>query len=93
METLAEVMAAAGENERAAHLFGAAETLREAFCASVLAFYRADYERAMGMARTALGEQRFESCWTAGRALSPNQAVAYALGESSDPPPSTVQGA
>ena len=86
METLAEVLAAAGECERAAHLFGAAETLREAVGASVLAFYRADYERATGMARSALGEQRFESCWTAGRGLSPDDAVAYALGESSAPP-------
>jgi hypothetical protein len=31
METLAEVLAAAGEYERAAHLFGAAETLRDAW--------------------------------------------------------------
>jgi len=83
METLAEVMTAAGEYERAAHLFGAAETLREAVGASVLAFYQPDYERAIGMARTALGQQRCESCWTAGRALSPDEAVAYALGESS----------
>jgi hypothetical protein len=45
---------------------GAAETLREAVGASVLAFYHADYKRAIGMARTALGQQRFESCWTAG---------------------------
>ena len=82
METLGEVMTAAGESERAAHLFGAAETLREAVGASVLAFYRADYERAIGLARTALGQERFESCWTAGRALSPDEAVAYALGES-----------
>jgi tetratricopeptide (TPR) repeat protein len=83
IETLAEVMAAAGEYERAAHLFGAAETLRDAVGASVLAFYRADYERAIGKARTALGQQRFESCWTAGRALSTDEAFAYALGESS----------
>jgi hypothetical protein len=46
METLAEVMTAAGEYERAAHPFGAADTLRGAVGASVLAFYRADYERA-----------------------------------------------
>ena len=83
METLAEVMAAAGEVERSAQLFGAAETLREAVGAPVLAFYRADYERAIEMARAALGQQRFELCWSAGRALSPDEAVAYALGESS----------
>jgi hypothetical protein len=87
METLAEVMATAGDDERAAHLFGAAETLREAVGAPVLAFYRADYERALVMARTRLGEQRFESCWTRGRGLSADEAVAYALGESSDPRP------
>ena len=81
METLAEVMTAAGEYERAAHLFGAAETLRDAVGASILAFYRADYERAIDMSRTALGQQRFESCWTAGRALSLDEAVAYTLGE------------
>ena len=82
IETLAEVLAAAGEYERAAHLFGAAETLREAVGASILAFYRADYDRAIGLARTALGQERFESCWTAGHALSPDEAVTYALGES-----------
>ena len=51
IETLAEVMASTGEHERAAHLFGAAETLREAVGASVLAFYRADYDRAIDMYR------------------------------------------
>ena len=86
METLAEVMAAAGDSERAARLFGAAETLRDAVGASVLAFYRTDYERAIGLARTALGQPRFESCWTAGRALSPDDAVAYALAESTGVP-------
>ena len=83
IETLAEVMASAGEHERAAHLFGAAETLREAIGASVLAFYRADYDRAIDTVRAALGHQAFESCWVEGRMLAPEEAVAYALGESS----------
>ena len=82
IETLAEVMASAGEHERAAHLFGAAETLREAVGASVLAFYRADYDRAIDTVRAALGHQAFESCWIEGRTLAPEEAVAYALGES-----------
>ena len=81
METLAEVLAAAGEYERAAHLFGAAETLRDAVGASILAFYRGDYERAIDIARTALGPERFDSCWKAGRAFSADEAAAYALGE------------
>ncbi len=82
IETLAEVLASTGEHERAAHLFGAAETLREAVGAPVLAFYRADHERAVDIVRGALGKQGFESCWTVGRALAPDEAVAYALGES-----------
>src|SRR4029453_5261963 len=83
IETLAEVMASAGEHERAAHLFGAAETLRDAVGASVLAFYRADYDRASDTARAALGHRAFESCWIEGRTLATEEAVAYALGESS----------
>ena len=62
-------MASAGEHDRAAHLFGAAETLREAVGASVLAFYRADYDRAIDTVRAALGHQAFESCWIEGRTL------------------------
>ena len=85
IETLAEVMASAGEHERAARLFGAAETLRDAVGASVLAFYRADYDRAIDSVRSALGRLAFESCWIEGRRLAPEEAVAYALRESSFP--------
>ena len=70
-------------HRRAAHLFGAAETLRESVGASVLAFYRADYDRAIATVRAAIGQRAFESCWSEGRTLAPEEAVAYALGESS----------
>jgi hypothetical protein len=37
-------------------------------------------------ARAALGQQEFDAAWAAGRAMSLNQAIAYALEE---PAPST----
>jgi len=82
IETLAEVLAAIGEFERSAHLFGAAENLRETVGASILAFYQADYDRAVAAVRQALGARSFERCWTLGRQLSQDEAIDYALSES-----------
>ncbi|HKE86855.1 MAG TPA: winged helix-turn-helix domain-containing protein [Vicinamibacterales bacterium] len=82
IETLAEVLAWQGANQRAARLFGAAENLRDAVGAPVLAFYRADYDEAVSRARTALGARMFDQCWQEGRALTPDAAIACALGES-----------
>jgi non-specific serine/threonine protein kinase len=81
IETLAEVHAAAGDHQRSACLFGAAESLREAVGAPVLAFYKADYDRAVAAVRQALGDTRFEGCWRLGRGLSPEDIVDFALGE------------
>lgn len=83
LETLAEVLIWQGEHERAAHLFGAAEKLRDADVAPVIAFYRSDYDRAIAAATEALGTRAFESRWSEGRTLTVDEAVAYALGESS----------
>ena len=81
IETLAQVLAAAGAHERSAHLSGAAESLRESVGASILAFYKAEYERAVDAVRRALGDRSFEQCWQLGRGLRPEEAVDYALGE------------
>ena len=82
VETLAEVLAAAGEHERSAHLFGAAEGLREAIGASVLGFYKADYDGAIATVRRALGVRRFDRCRRIGRALNAEEMVDYAVGGS-----------
>ncbi len=52
VEGLAEVVAAQGEGEWAARLWGAAETLREDLHAPLLAIFRTEYERAIATART-----------------------------------------
>jgi predicted ATPase len=82
IETLAEVLAAAGKYERSAHLFGAAENLRQSVGASILAFYKPEYDRAVDAVRLALGAPLFDECWQSGRGMSPEEAVDYALGES-----------
>jgi non-specific serine/threonine protein kinase len=86
LETLAEVLASRGAHERAARLFGAAEGLRDAVGAPVLAFYRSDYEEAIVRARDAVGPHVFDQCWREGRAWTLEAAVAYALGESDRSP-------
>jgi hypothetical protein len=42
---------------------------------------RRDYERIVATARAQLGEEAFAMAWAAGRAMSLDQAIAYALEE------------
>jgi predicted ATPase/class 3 adenylate cyclase len=71
--------AARGEEERAARLFGATEALREA-----VGYHQAPRERALrepflGAARSRLEEAKWEAAWAEGRAMTFEDAVAYAL--------------
>jgi predicted ATPase/class 3 adenylate cyclase len=73
-----------GQPERAARLSGAAEALREAVGAPLSPHERAEYHRHVAATRAALGEEAFAAAWEAGRALSLEQAVAYALDETQE---------
>jgi non-specific serine/threonine protein kinase len=80
LAALASVAAATAQAERAARLFGAGERLREATGIAVRTpADRAVHERAIAAARAALGEAAFAAAWAAGRALTPEQAIAEAL--------------
>jgi non-specific serine/threonine protein kinase len=85
LELLAAAVSMRGEHGRAAWLFGAAEALREAAGAFVLPLYRAEYERGVATARAGLAEAAFSAAWAEGRAMTPEQAVEYAL----EPSPAT----
>jgi predicted ATPase/DNA-binding SARP family transcriptional activator/Tfp pilus assembly protein PilF len=67
-----------GQIERAARLMGAAEGLREAMGVLHTALDRAAYERDITAFRTALGEEAFSAALAEGRAMSVDQAVAFA---------------
>jgi predicted ATPase len=71
---LAEVAAAQGQAERAGRLFGAAARLLPATSS-----YREEVNRRSAAARTRLDAATFEAGWTAGQALTEEQAITEAL--------------
>lgn len=66
------------EPERAARLWGAAETLRQAIEARPAPAARVTHERLMAQARKQLGEKVFAAAWAEGSALGMEEAIAYA---------------
>jgi predicted ATPase/DNA-binding SARP family transcriptional activator len=68
---------------KAARLWGAAEALRERMGMSFSHFDLAasGYEQDLAAVRSALDEASFEAVWAEGRAMSPDQALEYAVGE------------
>ena len=81
VEGLAGLIAEGGDPERAARLFGASEALLETAGAShyAPAQERAIHEEAFEALRSGLGEETFEALRTAGRRMTPELAVEYAL--------------
>jgi len=78
MVAVAEVR---GQPARVAKLFGASEALREEIGLSItpLADARYDYEAYLATARAGLGEAAFDAAFSEGQAMSPEQAIEYAL--------------
>jgi predicted ATPase/DNA-binding SARP family transcriptional activator/uncharacterized protein HemY len=83
LEDMATVVARLGRYEQVARLLGGAEALCEPLGKSlpvVTSDYGSDYyASAVSSARTALGEAGFAAEWAQGRAMSLDQAIAYAV--------------
>jgi predicted ATPase/transcriptional regulator with XRE-family HTH domain len=79
LASLGSAAALGEEAERAARLWGAAERLRSALGCRPAPAARATYERAVAAARAQLGEEAFAAVWAEGRAMTLEQAIAYAL--------------
>jgi tetratricopeptide (TPR) repeat protein len=75
---LAGVAVRQGQAARAAQLLGAVATFQDITSIAFDALERAEYERAVAAARTQLGEAAFTSAWSTGRAMTLEQAIAYA---------------
>jgi tetratricopeptide (TPR) repeat protein len=84
LEGLATVAATQGQAERAAHLFAAAASAREAIGAPLPPSERAAHERAVAAVRANLGADAFETAWMFGASLDLRQAVAQALAANPD---------
>jgi predicted ATPase/DNA-binding SARP family transcriptional activator len=78
LEGLADVAVAQGQAARAARLFAVAERLRET--AGVRwEGHQSDYRCSVAATRAQLDEEALAAAWAAGRAMSLDEAVAYAL--------------
>jgi tetratricopeptide (TPR) repeat protein len=69
LEGLAGLLATQGEFSRAAHLWGAAEALREAVAFPLPPTDRPGYEQAVSTTRAQLGEDAFAAAWHEGRTM------------------------
>jgi predicted ATPase/DNA-binding CsgD family transcriptional regulator len=87
---LAGVAAAGRDPLRAARLFGAAETLLASASATIWPSNRADYERDLATARRQVDDSAFEAAWSEGRAMTPEQSIAYALEAAEHDVPATI---
>jgi len=81
LEGLAGVAMAQGQPHRAARLFGAAEALRQDIGAELPSGIRVDRDGDVAAMRIQLDEKTFTAAWAAGRAMTLEQAVAYAFAE------------
>ena len=81
LEALGIIAAAQGQPRRAAQLFGAADALRQETRSSMTGMERAEYTEALAHARAQVDEPEWSAAWAEGRAMTLEQAVAYALEE------------
>ncbi len=72
-----------GEPARAAKLWGAEEALRESIGQPLSHHDRhhPDYENLVAITRSQLAEEAWETAWSEGRAMTPEEATEYALSE------------
>jgi predicted ATPase len=81
LERLAEVAQAQENPEKAVHLLSAAAALRISIGSVIDPVDQPEYQRRRASLRAKLGQERFALLWEEGRALTLEQAVAYALKE------------
>ena len=78
LEAFARLNLQENRSEQAAALWGAAQRLRKEIGFPLPPDEQDEYDRAVAAAREALGEEAFAAAWEEGRAMTLEQAVAYA---------------
>jgi tetratricopeptide (TPR) repeat protein len=79
LTALAAVASAQNQMKRAARLLSAAESLYIPLRFEMSARERAEHDEAIAASRAALGEEAFATAWEAGKKMTLDEAVAYAL--------------
>jgi tetratricopeptide (TPR) repeat protein len=82
LEALACLAARQEQAEAAAHLFGATEAYPAPSYAQFDSVWRQEHDQLVASARTQLGEAAFSAAWAAGAAMTLDEAVALATGNS-----------
>ena len=81
LEALAKIACAQGQTKWTARVYGATEALREDIGIPLLPPDRPIYDRAIVALRAALDGEAFAIAWAAGRMMTLEQAIGYALEE------------
>src|SRR5581483_8923845 len=81
LEGLAYIAAQQNNAQRVAQLLGAAERLHEVLGAPIQAVYRESREWSTNWAQAHLDAPAFSQAWNEGRAMTYEQAIQYALGD------------
>jgi len=79
LECFAWIAKVEEQGQRAAHLFGAAEALREKIDIPMTAMEHIEYEREIADLKTGMHEEVFASAWAEGRTMTMEQAIDFAL--------------
>jgi non-specific serine/threonine protein kinase len=83
---VATVAAATQQYERTARLLGIAQSIMDRASMLLVPIWQATLEQARRIALAELGEERFDREYQAGRALSMDRAIRYALETETGPP-------
>jgi non-specific serine/threonine protein kinase len=87
LETLAWMAAELGQHERAAHLLGAAERVRDESSLTLIELFRPQHERSVTAAAGGLGQKPFDAAFARGRAMTIGEGVAFAVENRQRPAP------
>jgi hypothetical protein len=79
LECFAALAIQAGQLERTARLYGAAQALREKVGIQMTIAEQAEYEQTVAALRSRMGTAACDAAWAAGRALSMDEAVRFAV--------------
>ncbi|HEY3247668.1 MAG TPA: adenylate/guanylate cyclase domain-containing protein [bacterium] len=81
LERLAMLEQSLGRSSRGATILGAADALRAQKKVSIPPADRAEYDEVMTAVRTSLPAEEFANAWSAGRLMTQDRAIEFALGE------------
>lgn len=84
LEDISRMCKLRGYNVQAIKVLGSASLIRDQISAPVLTYAAKKYDSHISALRSALGDEAFEKYWAQGRAMSMDEAIAYALSEAAE---------